>query len=105
MGMGKKGNTFKGTQIAFYDFRADSTSTTSIGTFQTTMTYVVEHNNDPAKLYMNAVETITPGSGTGRFSGATGTFSDHGTFGISNGPNPGDGWAIFTTHGAICGAR
>src|SRR6516164_726059 len=63
---GQKGNIMKGTETALYDFGKD-------GTFRTTISYVVEHNNDPDKFYMNAVEVIMPGSGTGRFVGATGT--------------------------------
>jgi len=93
--LGKKGNTAKGTEIAYYDFGDGNT-------FHTSITYTVEHNNDPDKFYLNAVETIIPGSGTGRFAKATGTITDHGSFGISD-PVTMDGWAIFTSHGAICG--
>lgn len=93
---GQKGNVMKGTETALYDFGKE-------GTFRTTISYVVEHNNDPSKFYLNAVEMIVPGSGTGRFVGATGTITDHGPFGISNSETM-DGWAIFTSHGAICGA-
>ena len=93
--LGKKGNVAKGTEDALYDFGHNDT-------FRTTISYVVEHNNDPDKFYLNAVETIIPGSGTGRFAKATGTITDHGSFGISD-PVTMDGWAIFTSHGAICG--
>jgi hypothetical protein len=94
-GLGKKGNTFKGTERALYDFGNGDT-------FSTTISYVVEHNNDPDKFYMNALENIVPGSGTGRFKGATGQIADHGPFGISNWVTM-DGWAVFTAHGTICG--
>jgi hypothetical protein len=94
--LGKKGNVSKGTELAFYDFGNGDT-------FQTLVSYVVEHNNDPDKFYLNAVETIIQGSGTGRFAKATGTLTDHGPFGISN-LDTMDGWAILTTHGSICGA-
>ena len=60
----------KGTETALYDFGKE-------GTFRTTISYVVEHNNDPSKFYLNAVEMIVPGSGTGRFVRATGTITDH----------------------------
>ena len=95
LALGEKGNTAKGTESAFYDFG-------KAGSFRTSISYVVEHNNDPDKFYMTAVETIIMGSGTGRFAGATGTFTDHGSFGISDWITM-DGWSIFTTHGSICG--
>jgi len=44
-----------------------------------TITYVVEHFNDPDKGYLNAVEPIIPGTGTGRFSNASGQFTTHGS--------------------------
>jgi hypothetical protein len=94
-GLGKKGNAYKGTEVATYNFGKS-------GSFQTEITYVVEHFNDPDKGYLNAVETIIPGSGTGRFSNATGRFTTHGEFGVSDLETM-DGWASFTTHGAICG--
>ena len=61
------------------------------------------NNNDPDKFYLNAVETIIPGSGTGRFANATGTLTTHGNFGISDWITM-DGWAIFTSHASVCGA-
>jgi hypothetical protein len=94
-GLGKKSNTYKGKEEALYDFGDGNT-------FRTAITYVVEHFNDPDKGYLNAVETIIPGTGTGRFSNASGQFTTHGEFGVSD-PKTMDGWATFTTHGAICG--
>jgi hypothetical protein len=94
--VGKKGNTAKGTEIATYDFGNGNT-------FQTSITYVVEHNNDPDKFHLNAVETIMAGSGTGRFANATGTLATHGDFGVYDWVTM-DGWAIFTSHGSLCGA-
>jgi hypothetical protein len=92
---GKKGNNFQGTETALYDFGKGDM-------FQTAISYVVVHNNDPSKFYLNAVEKIIPGSGTGRFLHATGTITTHGPFGISDW-NTMDGWATFTSHGAVCG--
>jgi len=96
LGVGKKSNTFKGTEVATYDFGDNNT-------FQTFITYVVEHFNDPSKSYLNAVENIVPGSGTGMFANATGTMTTHGAFGILN--EQMDGWALFRTDGAICGIK
>jgi hypothetical protein len=95
--LGQKGNTMKGTETAVYDFGSGDT-------FQTAISYVVEHNNDPAKFYLNAVEKIIPGSGTGRFAGATGNITTHGAFGISDWVTL-EGWAFFTSHGSVCGAK
>jgi hypothetical protein len=97
VGMGKKGNNYQGTETSFYDFGNGDT-------FWTTISYVVQHNNDPDKFQMDAIEKIVPGSGTGRFKGATGQLSDHGTFGISDWGTM-DGWALFTARGSICGVR
>ena len=92
---GKKGNNFQGTEVALYDFGNGDM-------FQTAISYVVEHNNDPSKFYLNAVEKIILGSGTGRFVHATGTITTHGPFGVSDWTTM-DGWATFTSHGAVCG--
>lgn len=94
--LGKKGNTAKGAEIATYDFGSGNR-------FQTSIEYVVVHNNDPDKFYLNAVETIIPGSGTGRFAKATGALTTHGDFGITDWATM-DGWAFFTSHGSVCGA-
>lgn len=53
---------------------------------------------------MNATEKIIPKSGTGIFANATGTFTDHGTFGISDWTTM-DGWALFRMAGVICGVQ
>ncbi len=95
MGVGKKQHVYKGKEAGFYDFGNGDT-------FRTSISYVVEHFNDSTKWYLNAVETIVPDSGTGRFAEATGHFTDHGTFGVSNWATM-DGWSLFTKHGEICG--
>lgn len=93
--LGKKGNNFQGTEVALYDFGNGDM-------FQTDISYLALHGNDPSKLYLNAVGKIILGSGTGRFVHATGTITTHGPLGVSDGTTM-DGWATFTSHGAVCG--
>ncbi len=83
----------QGAEKGAYDFGNGDT-------FKTSVTYVVQHMNDPEKFQASFIEIIVPGSGTGRFLNATGTITDHGPFGISIYP---EGWASFTKHGTICG--
>jgi hypothetical protein len=97
MGLGQKGNTLVGTEVATYDFGNGNT-------FQTFITYVAVHNTDPSKFYLNATEKIIPKSGTGIFANATGTFTDHGTFGVSDWITM-DGWALFRAVGVVCGVE
>jgi hypothetical protein len=91
--LGKKGNTMHGEEKGTYDFGNGDT-------FKTAVNYVSQHMNELDKWHISAVEVIVPGSGTGRFLGATGTLTDHGPAGVSIYP---EGWASFTKHGTICG--